>query len=841
MSQKNRKGGNSSPAHLSGPEAKQAIERFIENRRFKDAMKQAKILLQREDSPENRTLLEKASVLRIEQLYQGGMHSTAAEVAGNLLETGVRNPEILRDLLRLLPALGLGTQAFTLAGRVDSPQLQQELTARTADQAVLHPEKNRSLSSELLQGAAQVRSALQALDAGQETQAFELLKDVARQSPFADWRLFVRGLAAFRRGDFPSATANWDRLDPQRSPHRIATRLRAIEQAKTAPADQMVTGVDLQALEKQVFGEPVLARLAQIDEAVREGDWGLIMRLLPGLRHTLRRVDVTFAQRLTEILVQPLADALPEYETNEFDALVRDFCRVSEPQAFDPHMNRTKAIFYQVDQGETEQAIEYWEKYFADLEEIESIPVAERQAMRAFVKFKVGDLFALLAADALDDMEEFGEDPDDDVDDDDDFYAPRILQKRAIAAFEESLTLDPTRRETYSLLKLILDDWGRPDESAELARRKLQAFPDDLDALQQLGDYHFRRDEMGESLTYYERARQLKPLDEALFYNVQNVRQGLARVHALAGRWDEGRAEWDQIDLAKLEPQWVIGHMARRAAFEFKAGETARAEDLILSQIETLAQPIVFWLELSIQAARYQLPESLQTRFAVNFQKDAAKKVVGSTAVRLADILGVHVRNGIEYTGRDVHVKVVVDYLGRAARSRFSADDYVSLCRFYSLFPSLEYQLDKTVQRAVKKYPQSPDLLVFAAKQDLTSGRFGGIRMAERRLETALTILQQPDSRRNPDLEKCIKELLTRIRNQPTSNWTLGGMGRPFPEPPGGLSGPDLDEMMDRLGEFSSPFEMMKAMMGQVLGSSKSDDDPDLDSGRPPKSRRKSK
>ena len=68
------------------------------------------------------------------------------------------------------------------------------------------------------------------------TKALELVREIARSSPLSEWKLFVRGLAAFYRRDRAEAQANWDRLDADRAPFRIVKRLRSLEAGKHATA-----------------------------------------------------------------------------------------------------------------------------------------------------------------------------------------------------------------------------------------------------------------------------------------------------------------------------------------------------------------------------------------------------------------------------------------------------------------------------------------------------------------------------------------------------------------------------------------------------------------------------
>lgn len=70
-----------------------------------------------------------------------------------------------------------------------------------------------------------VRAALELAAAGEPQTALDRLVPIGRQSPYADWRLFLRGLAPFQAGDSARAREAWDRLAADRRPGRIAAVL----------------------------------------------------------------------------------------------------------------------------------------------------------------------------------------------------------------------------------------------------------------------------------------------------------------------------------------------------------------------------------------------------------------------------------------------------------------------------------------------------------------------------------------------------------------------------------------------------------------------------------------
>ena len=165
MGSKNKRAGGVSPS--SGQPARQEVDRLIAKGWYKDAVRQAKICHRDEPTPEHHRLLERAYLLRAQELQKNGMPSAAQEVAMHLLDFGATDPSQTEELAALLIAVGL-------AGR--------PLNARSAwlarsDRAIEPargrpgrppPRASSAIPPEIRDAARKVRSALEALTAGDE-------------------------------------------------------------------------------------------------------------------------------------------------------------------------------------------------------------------------------------------------------------------------------------------------------------------------------------------------------------------------------------------------------------------------------------------------------------------------------------------------------------------------------------------------------------------------------------------------------------------------------------------------------------------------------------------------
>jgi tetratricopeptide (TPR) repeat protein len=796
VSSKHRRKGHAPQVSATG--AGQEIERLIEKHRLKDAYKQAKLLFQQDGGPENRRLLERTYLLRIQDLSRGGMPQVAAEVARNFIEFGVTDAGLLAELVALLPRIGLADQAMKLSGRLESAGDRAKLTLLLVDRAVVQPMNAPGLAAEVSEGAERVRQALAALDADDEARSVELLRDISRGSPWADWRLFVRGWAAFRRGDHAQADANWQRLEPGRLAQRITAALRAL----TAPRDPKKPP-DLSLLEKAVFGEPVLGGIDRLRRLIENpdsalDDWKQAEPLIASLRRTLGQIAPRLPARLTEILLSPLADIAETLPERSVDRLLAGFTRVAAPLTIDPHFNRLRAVLWERS-GHELTAINYWRQYLDDIHGIASVDDKQRARMLAVVWRKLSGLFNRRAEHEMRYGSPWGSpEPEDDASE------VSRLRGDVFAALEESIKADPTYRAAYDQLIELRDSWKEPDEAAEAARRLLRAFPDDAPSLERLFQYHRRRDEPRELLDHIQRYQALKPLDTRFVGHESWARYALARHLAIDGRFDEGR---QQLSLAEaLDPEFGRSYwgLARRAVCEMKAKQPERAGVYECEARATLSEPAPLHLVLAIEASRYRLPAVQVKQFNAALRADLTKKKSGVTAAKLAKIMHAYLQAEVTYPEFEGHMREVLSYVKRTSRVRYEAGDLTAVCHFLQATGGDPDLLSMLVRRGRRDFKQSPEFLMLSVTLQMPDVRSRKDMLRVRDdLRKALDLAKAASTGRDPaaiaNIERQLLLVEDLVENAPR--------GLPF----------------DPFTAFSSFFEEM--------ANSFSDDDEDDDDG----------
>ena len=780
---------------------REEVERLIAKERLKDAVKQAKICFRDDPTPEHHQLLERVYFLRANQLLADAMPTSAKEVAYHLLDFGVTDAGLLEQVTRLLISVGLSREAKAFQGRIESPEVLERLALEEADLAVVHPGRASSATDEIRQGGQTIRAAIEAIQNGDDDEAkgLEVLRNIARGSPFADWKLFARGLAAHHRGDEAETKANWDRLNPARAAARIASALRKLAEPSRPPSPAGEKGIShIEALERRVFGVQVLEPLGQLASFLADGRWDKVVRQIGVVRQLLARIDPALPERLTRVFYSLLIRESRDLDFDDATALVRDFTRAAQPLSNDPRWNKLWALIREGNRGDLEEADAYWRSYLDDLETLPSLNQDERLLARALVLNHLGK-------EHVEEAEACGPSPKGKFPTEGHRHEYESERNRAIACFEASMKLAPGHSPTYHALIKTYKNWDRPDDAAAVARRLLKSFPNDFDGLVFLFDHHFRRQEPDLALQYAQRARTLKPLDQTTIDNEWAVHILRARELALKSHWDEGRAEFEAA--AQLRPDLVttLHVQARRAVFEFKAGQAERSATLIADALKSLPEAAAFWLALLIEAIRYKLPKAERDRFDTHWTAEHSQKVTSETAGALAKLMAPFLANKIEYKGSVGHINQVVAYLKRTTKIKYAHDDLVKVCEFLILLDKQKTLLGQLVKRGLKLFPNSPAFLLFSASLELSKGPSGGgnFRLAQYQLKMALERAEASSDPSHTVLLPEIRGKLSKIEDLVSSAmpFLFGGFGgNPFAGAArmGGF-GKALEDMMGRM------------------------------------------
>jgi len=679
------------------------LERNLEKGNYKQALKDAKVCYRQNVTEENRRLLECAFMGRAQELCRQGNREAARLVVEDLFTLGVTEHAVEAALPNLLISLGM-LDRLPRGNREVNNDSQKDLATQIADHAVLRPNETPTSVPDIREGARSIRVSLDALEKGDEAAALAQLKAISRNSPLADWKFFVRGLAAYYRQDIDEMLANWDRLDRERFAARIAKPLQVL--AGAAPLDTTDSRLRsaVSQLERQMAGQSLTVQLSTLQRQIADHDWSNALKTLRTVYRPLRTVDRSFSQRLTLWLTDQFID---EGLDDELERLIR----FADPLPLDPRWNRARALLGEEFEDDFfhEPPSQYWRKYAADLQKVETLSQDERNLAQAIVWSHVAKDH-ILEANGLSRCT-CGASHDEEVAEE---------REQAVECLERSFNLAPSYASAYQVLASMYRSANEPDQAAMAHRRWLENVPDSLDAMLYLINYYLGEDEPAEARPLVERARALKPLDQHVAELAWSMHVAAARHYALHGSFDLGRREFDAADEVCPRKRGQQGILARRAALEFKAecGEAAR--DLIQQALDNLSEPAALWLEIIIETTRYEMPNET-VYYEKRWAEGLKRKCNGSAAGIMCRLLTAHLKLNREYVSRKSHVAQLVAYVRRCTRVKWELPDLRDACIFLDHVKEAKL-LAKFVNRGLKLFRDSPYFHFMAGQQETAKG-----------------------------------------------------------------------------------------------------------------------
>ena len=426
----------------------------------------------------------------------------------------------------------------------------------------------------------------------------------------ADWKLFAKGLAAFRSGEDEDARAKLGparsrsaRLEDRAEPGRC-NRLRAARRIGQPQAGRART---------LVLGEPILGPLRDLASTVSQGYWPEAIRKLGPIRLALRRVDPSLAVRLTKALYSPLLREATDLSFREGTNLIRSFTKSAEPLPIDPRWNRLWAQVWEGPQGHPDEAEPFWRKYVDDLGSSTVIRPEDRSKAKALVLTHMGRQWTELASEfdpeegplafAAKDPSRSGK-PGLPARLSEEASAAR---RKALAVLEEESRSPPLAPSNPPGIARSLQGRGSAQKAAEAARRMLESLPDDLEILKYLGLYHLGREEPEKALQFVLRARASRSIPNC---STSSGDAASAPPANSPGKADGTRLGPSCSTAERLSPESsrTMNFAASKASLELKAGQPEAAETIIQESLEPLDEPTPFWLAMAIEARRYQLP-----------------------------------------------------------------------------------------------------------------------------------------------------------------------------------------------------------------------------------------
>ncbi len=510
------------------------------------------------------------------------------------------------------------------------------------------------------------------------------------RSPFLEWKLLLRGLQAYAHNDNPRTLENWQRLTPERVPARLAAPLRCQIDAAFRTAQPPTTQAVLQRQLDRLQGSTLLPHLRSLQASLADKhQLASAFRQAEGLLPALRQEAPHLLARLAACFYWAILDTGP-------DDVMR-YQRVFGHPPDDPNFYRLHALAYEKG-DDLKQAHSYWQRYEKEIAaHPEKWPGDQGSHARALIWQRMGSnaasippgqprrrrAFALFGADEP-------EGP---------------LDPSAEKCFQKSLELAPDQLETHAALVRHHLEAKREAKAEKAARQLLKQFPDHVPTLELLSDLRRKHGDYVEALELVQLALKGNPLDRRLRRKVSDAHLLLARAEVESGRFDEARQAFQAaLDLnSGPEGSMILAHWA---ACEFKAGQAARAEELVQQALARTLAPVGVSYLLLTEVVRLKLDRALKTRFEQDLKVGLSEPTSAGAVFLTRILVGLHT-GGIKYIGQKGHTQKVLSYIQKARNLDFAETQMEELCQ--NLLDMEAYPKARSLaDLAERRYPENP-------------------------------------------------------------------------------------------------------------------------------------
>jgi tetratricopeptide (TPR) repeat protein len=594
------------------------------------------------------------------------------------------------------------TQATRLAEKAADPELAKRLLGLVVDADLRDRCRgNVAAPADLHAQRALIRQAFAQLQAGQDDKVLTTLQGVGLASPYLEWKLLLRGFLAYYQNDDVRTLDNWQRLDPQRLPFRLAAPFRAVldlpyRQAQ-APEAQRSLASQLERMQGSTFSgqlrqvQKLLGEGTQISQAFRQAET-LVAALKAEAPHLRERLAACF---FWAIIDHGHPEDLQRYK------------RVFGGPAEDPQLWRLEALALE-HRLDLQTAHEAWQNFEKVLAQAPGLPAQYVKRMRALVWQRMGHN-AATQPDAGD-MRNLPLNPFA-------FNRPQPLHPRAEICYAKSLELAPDLLGSHVALVHYYLDRNKLPKALQAAKQLLKRFPDHLETLTIVGDLGLRKGNYKDALAMFSRALQINPLDARLRVRLCATHAAAAGAAAEKGDIDRARAEY-QTALALDETEDRFAILASWAACEFKAGAPEQAEALLQQTSAAPAQRLAVALQMLVSTIRLQLGKQLKKRFETEVNRLLAEPPTVQAAVALARFAAAANANA-KYVGQKGHEKKVVAYIDKARHADFNEAQLLQLCTALAGLksPRLLQSLFRTGQQ---RFPNNPRFYLAEAEYYLS-------------------------------------------------------------------------------------------------------------------------
>jgi tetratricopeptide (TPR) repeat protein len=731
------------------PDLKPRIERAVAEGRFQQALELAKQLHKYEPTPEHLELLKRVYLGRGRQLYDQGKTNDARTVFDAAQRIDAGNPAWVTQLAGELARAGGGKQALAMLGQVEAAAPPSpKLLAQAVDGAMHQEAAGRSLVPEaLLPEYDRILTAFKQVEAGKDEEARATLQGIGLRSPFMEWKVLLRGFQAYYANDDLRALENWQRLDPERLPSRLAAPFRAQIDKAYRGAQQPKTQAVLQKQFDRLQHSPALRQVRELRTALARREFlGPVFRQLEVLVPVLRQEAPDLVKRLSTCLYWSILETGPDD--------MHRYQRVFGAPPEDPHLNRLQALAYERGHDLAE-AHKFWQKYEKDIANLPGVfPADHADRARALVWLHMGQNAASIpSGKVLKRLPRFLREMED---------QPRPLNPPADKCFQHSLELAPDQLEAHAALFNYHLREERDATALKIGQALLKRFPNHLPTLETMAEVHQKREENTQALDLLLRALKNNPLDRDLRFRVSIAHMLVAREHTLKKKFEDARTHYQAALNFADDRNYRATILGRWAAAEIKADDLPRSEEL-LQQTRSLSDSklLITYLMLT-EVHRLKLDKKYKAQYDKELKDGLAAPATGADAAAVADWMVGLLKSDVTYTGQKTHTKSILTYADKVIKDwDLTEAQAESLCRALLALAERRRSLTRLFEKAENVFPNNPYFPYLAAMREMRQGPYFNTWYVRARLEEARHRAQAlpPDDKKKELLDLITKGL----------------------------------------------------------------------------------
>jgi hypothetical protein len=683
-----------------GPaELRRRVRKAQDEGRFHQALELARQLA-RDGTAEHLALLREMTLERARQLRSTGYQRDALTMLQRALSApGLPETFIAQAATEIALSGDAGAALDAIADLSDSPAIAR-VRGHAADACIQDPSPNRTRVPPAWRDQLEVvLQASNQIEKGEDEAALATLQQLGLRSPFLEWKLFLRGLQAYYHNDDTRAVENWQRLDVQRLPARLAAPLRFQFDTAFRAAQQPATQAVLQRQIEASDSSGLVQRLRELQRQMdNKYSLATAFRQAETLLPLLRAQHSALVKRLASCMYWAMLTTGPED--------VRRYLRVFGTPPQDRQFHRLRALANERAQ-DPEEAHRAWAAYEKDIATHPEAWDGHAGRARALVLLRMGHLAVDAQQEAMMPVPQvpLWFEP----------LQPRKLHfnPQAAKCFELARTLAGDLLPAYEGLFHYHLERGDDVHAAAAGRELLAKFPEHAATLRQMAGIAQRSGDTAEALHLSQAALHAHPLDRELRSAVIQAHLGHSRTQIRDGAFDDARAQLQAAQALQGMPTPEMACVC--AALELKAGNEPAAEEM-LQQVAAVGEPpLATAYEMLVEATLCKLPPRVKTRFDRAFKEGLGDTSDGRAAARLFQVLTRQAADSITYHGQKTHRKKILEYAERASYGDLSEGDLQAIVAGF-LQEGGGRQLRRVMAQAQQRFPRNPYFIVFEAR-----------------------------------------------------------------------------------------------------------------------------